>query len=73
MNEKNLLNSPLHTWDGILKKYINKDQIMNMLMPMVSKNINTIPLFNHVCVYCHQMLKTYLKTIVVLKVLSPCT
>jgi hypothetical protein len=48
MSEKSLLNSPLHTWDGILKKYISRDQIMNMLMPMVSKNINTIPLFNHI-------------------------
>jgi hypothetical protein len=37
MSEKSLLNSPLHTWDGILKKYISRDQIMNMLMPMVSK------------------------------------
>jgi hypothetical protein len=45
---KSLLNNPLHTWDGILEKYISRDQIMNMLMPMVSKNINTNPLFNHI-------------------------
>jgi hypothetical protein len=37
MSEKSLLNSPLHTWDGIPKRNISRDRIMNMLILMVSK------------------------------------
>lgn len=76
--EKSLLNSPLHSWDGILKNFMSRDQIMNMLMPIVSKNMNTNPLFKSYMIIFEQTNKTncmciLLETIVMMKILSPCT
>jgi len=42
--EKQILNSPLLSWGGILKT-ITGDEIMDMIMPMFLQNVNTNPLF----------------------------
>jgi hypothetical protein len=45
MSEKSLLNTPLLNWNGILKKEISQNEVMNIIMPMFVESIHTNPLF----------------------------
>jgi hypothetical protein len=63
MSEKNLLNSLLLNWDGILEKEISRNEIMNIIMPMYVENINTNPLFKSYFTIFGQTNKTNIMSI----------
>jgi hypothetical protein len=58
ITKKNILNSPLLSWDGILEKNIIKDEIMDMIRPMFLQNMNTNPLFKSYFTIFEQTNKT---------------